>query len=848
MSLDTAAGRCAANGMKSCTAQRWNDHVAGYCSFGRSQGQYYMWTVQGCRLRVKINAASEIAIVHQVKSDFSGKGNVWAGVRIATRNFFRPAWIAEFQMSGCAATPGCEVVSDGCLCNVLVDESVAFSSAPGSVADIVRECFIGGIDPSMAPDVYNNDLGTCGISGVTKVYSKRSATCTRLGPDVVFQYVDEFGITRFAKNMVSRVEIGDVYAFRTPVQFLSVVDPELRDTLYEFEAVLDSIFYHPNQPPFMAKSVLQRFGHSNPSPELVKTVAQAYKSGSYKGIGSNRYGDLSSLIAAILLHPESTSLSLLSDPTFGQLREPLVKVVSFMRSMEYKHDSPLFVPLLDNLQAVIKQGTFEQPSVFNYYLPEYAPPGPIGALGLVSPESMLLAGEAVTNLVDGLFRMVKVGLDDCYAGFANYGPLNCARTDGDTSLSLGSLGFSNVGGTQDQVLDSLVLALTSNRLSDKKRDLILQSTSAEFQSGDRKKAIRAMMQLVASSAEFHTTALSENSFQARPAKVATGTVSSDYKAVIFFFFNGGIDSYSMMAPKGDCHSAYLAARGPDLALPLSDLLDIDATQGTRQACTTFGVHKNFTLAKELHDMGELTFFANMGLMQFPVDKFNYTRTQSRLFSHNSQQYDVQRLDIKNFVGETGVGGRLLDELSKLGFRTSSNSVNTHAHAAAGDPVLNNPTRQISTRAVQPFNFDPTLTTMSTRVKELNGISSKTNNVFAETWSSSLSASLYELDEAASVSSNPAFAVNDFRTNPSTLDRPFQAVARYIKSRQFRNVDREVFVVEDGGYDMHQCNCVGAKFTAIDATLRAFRTEMINQGVWNNVVIVTGSDFGRVSLC
>ena len=55
------------------------------------------------------------------------------------------------------------------------------------------------------------------------------------------------------------------------------------------------------------------------------------------------------------------------------------------------------------------------------------------------------------------------------------------------------------------------------------------------------------------------------------------------------------------------------------------------------------------------------------------------------------------------------------------------------------------------------------------------------------------------------------------------------------------------MIEDGGYDMHECNCVGEKLTAIDATLRAFRTEMINQGIWNNVVIVTGSDFGRVSL-
>ena len=174
-------------------------------------------------------------------------------------------------------------------------------------------------------------------------------------------------------------------------------------------------------------------------------------------------------------------------------------------------------------------------------------------------------------------------------------------------------------------------------------------------------------------------------------------------------------------------------------------------------------------------------------------------------------------------------------------------MNTHAHSAAGNPRLNNPKRQISVSLPQVFNLDPTLTTMSSLVKELNGIGNKTNNVFAETWSESLAQSFHELDEASTIIQNPAYKVNDFQTNPSNLDRPFQAVARYIKSRQSRNVDREVYVIEDGGYDMHQCNCVGTKFTTIDATLRAFRTEMINQGLWNNVVIVTGSDFGRVSI-
>jgi len=380
------------------------------------------------------------------------------------------------------------------------------------------------------------------------------------------------------------------------------------------------------------------------------------------------------------------------------------------------------------------------------------------------------------------------------------------------------------------------LTLTSNRLADNKRALVKNS-------GDRKKAIRAMMQLVASTPEFQTTSLAQNSLIARPPPPSPGTPSPDYKAVIFFFFNGGMDSYNLLAPKGSCHAQYVEARGPNLALSLDSMFDVDATRGTPQACSTFGVNKQFPTAKELHDAGELSFFANMGFLQFPVNKYNWTKTQLQLFAHNSQQYDAQRLDLKKVVGETGVSGRLIDELAKKGFKTLTNSVNTHAHAAAGDPALRNPTRYISPWRPESFNAYPTLSDITARVKDLNGESTTRNNVFAETWSASLQQSMKELDESIELNNNPAYNVDNFKTNPTGSDQNFQTVARYIKSRTLRDVDRELFVVEDGGYDMHDCNCVGDKLAYIDSTLRAFRSEMQRQGLWDKVVIVTGSDLG-----
>ncbi len=115
--------------------------------------------------------------------------------------------------------------------------------------------------------------------------------------------------------------------------------------------------------------MIQRFGISNPSPRFVETAATAYKNGEYNGIGSGEYGDLGAMVAAIMLDRESRSVALASDPTQGQIREPLLKVMSFMRAMEYKHDSPLALPFLDSLYSDIGQGSHEHPSVFSFFLP-----------------------------------------------------------------------------------------------------------------------------------------------------------------------------------------------------------------------------------------------------------------------------------------------------------------------------------------------------------------------------------------------------------------------------------------------------------------------------------------------
>eukprot|EP00957_Ditylum_brightwellii_P021795 1644675-Ditylum_brightwellii.AAC.1 len=139
---------------------------------------------------------------------------------------------------------------------------------------------------------------------------------------------------------------------------------------YETEATLDTYFYHPTHPPFLAIRMIQRFGVSNPSPGFIERVATAYKTGSYMGrIGSGQYGDLGALIAAILLDPETRSLSLDADPSHGHIREPLIKVTSFLRSMGVEYYTPLSLyGRMTSWQLLIGQGPYNSPSVFSFFL------------------------------------------------------------------------------------------------------------------------------------------------------------------------------------------------------------------------------------------------------------------------------------------------------------------------------------------------------------------------------------------------------------------------------------------------------------------------------------------------
>jgi Protein of unknown function (DUF1800) len=95
----------------------------------------------------------------------------------------------------------------------------------------------------------------------------------------------------------------------------------------DLESALNSIFNNQNVAPLICRQLIQRLVTSNPSRDYVYRVAQVFNND-----GSGVRGNLQAVVQAILLDYEARSPDLISQPTYGKQREPLVRVASLARA------------------------------------------------------------------------------------------------------------------------------------------------------------------------------------------------------------------------------------------------------------------------------------------------------------------------------------------------------------------------------------------------------------------------------------------------------------------------------------------------------------------------------------
>ncbi|MEO0364719.1 MAG: DUF1800 domain-containing protein [Pseudomonadota bacterium] len=177
------------------------------------------------------------------------------------------------------------------------------------------------------------------------------------------------------------------------------VVPAGQSGIQDVELAIDNLFNHPNVGPFIGRQLIQRLVTSNPSPAYIERVARVFNDN-----GAGIRGDLRAVVRSILLDPEATSPA---DPltVSGALREPLVRYITLLRQFKIDSTDSLVAATGYLIQQAVNQHPMSAPSVFNFYLPDHTPAGPIADAGLVAPEFQITNATTIIgwpNVLDAI--------------------------------------------------------------------------------------------------------------------------------------------------------------------------------------------------------------------------------------------------------------------------------------------------------------------------------------------------------------------------------------------------------------------------------------------------------------
>jgi uncharacterized protein (DUF1800 family) len=253
------------------------------------------------------------------------------------------------------------------------------------------------------------------FSAVVMTPNSSSLNSSAYAADTIFEVNGLHGL-EFYVNRKSQVSVG-AFTFRNPPTLINYEHPTFREAETETDLVLDHLVTHPSTAPFVCKKLIQRLTSSNPSPRYVQEVVTAFRSGAYKGRQySGRYGDLGAATAAIFLDREARDSTLDADPSHGKLREPLLKVLHLLRSLEFEPRNGVEFEL-SFMENKIGMFAFRSPSIFNFYLPDHIPAGPASKASLYAPEAEILSAPFVIGYMNGVASLVDNGLTSCDSGF-----------------------------------------------------------------------------------------------------------------------------------------------------------------------------------------------------------------------------------------------------------------------------------------------------------------------------------------------------------------------------------------------------------------------------------------------
>ncbi|MEI7443420.1 MAG: DUF1800 domain-containing protein [Burkholderiales bacterium] len=189
--------------------------------------------------------------------------------------------------------------------------------------------------------------------------------------------------------------------------FLGTTIPANTDGATALRIALDRLFNHPNLAPFFSRQMIQRLVTSNPSPAYVQRAAAVFANN-----GRGVRGDIAAVFRAILLDPEARSADGLASPTFGKVREPMVRFVQWARTFgATSADDGWKLYNYSDPGTSLGQQPLWAPSVFNYFRPGFVPPQTsVGAATLTNPEFQIVSETSVAGYLNFMQTAVLSGI------------------------------------------------------------------------------------------------------------------------------------------------------------------------------------------------------------------------------------------------------------------------------------------------------------------------------------------------------------------------------------------------------------------------------------------------------
>ena len=270
--------------------------------------------------------------------------------------------------------------------------------------------------------------------------------------------------------------------------FLGVNFPAGQTAREDLDLALDTLFNHSNVGPFICKQLVIRLVTSNPSPAYVARCASAFNNN-----GQGVRGDLQAVVKTILLDPEARTST---TNKFGKLKEPLLRVTHLWRAFNASggitknRKASKFV----NYEAFhyyepgkeLSQAPMRSASVFNFFRPNFSPPGKIKNAGLIAPEFQITSESRLQKLNQALIDLTsKDGLRNRVT----------AKLNLSTEIALIN--------DPAKLVDHLDLLLTSGSMSNELKEILLKyiNTNRSKISDDRR-LVQDLITLISTSAEY----------------------------------------------------------------------------------------------------------------------------------------------------------------------------------------------------------------------------------------------------------------------------------------------------------------------------------------------------------